>query len=87
MPEPVEQAVLLTDAGAKALQHLGPWLDGRFLRCRDIDVHAKGSFLSVVAVPCALAFEETLGDAELWVPLHYVDLVVRDCKAAKIGFI
>ena len=87
MQEPHEQAVLLTDAGVVALEHLSPWLRGRFLRCRDVSLHAQGTFLTVVAVPLALPFEETLGDAELWIPMHYVDLVVRDSKAAKIGFL
>ncbi len=87
MSETVEQAVLLTEAGTSALQHLGPWLEEDFLRCRHISAHSHGAFLTVIAVPRALSFENTLGDAEPRIPLRYVDLVVRNTCAARIGFV
>ena len=87
MSNDVEQAVLLTEAGAKALEHLDSWLSERFLRCREVQIHAQGYFLAVVAVPRALPFEETAGDAKLWIPLHYVDLVVTENSNTQIGFV
>ena len=87
MPNTVEQAVLLTEAGARALEHLKPWLNERFLRCREVEVHTQGYFLTVVAVPHALPFEEAAGDAKLWIPLHHIDLVVTDSSKSQIGFV
>ena len=86
MTATVEQAVFLTPAGAKALAHLQPWLHGQILRCRDVEMHAQGCFLVVVAVPQALPFEEALGDVKLWIPLQHVDLVVLDNAVTQIGF-
>lgn len=88
MSNDAEQAVLLTAAGTKALAHLNGWLSEEgSLRCREVQVHTQGYFLTVVAVPRALPFEETAGDAKLWIPLHYVDLVVTENSKAQIGFV
>jgi hypothetical protein len=85
-----EQLVVLTEAGAAALAHMQSWLNGRFLRCRNVEVHPQGFFLSVVAVPYALPFEMTEGDSKLWIPLQHVDLVVAENSSdpkSRIGFV
>lgn len=79
------QAVLLSDQGVRALQHLQPdWLQDKLLLCRRIS--PQGIFVEVVARAAKLPDDEN-ADAHLLIPAHFIDLIVLDEPDTRPGFI